>query len=86
MRGHNIKVLFPERRSYRPVGTRTSTTLRAVICIAILLTVPASSRLGRMFMHRRPPRELPHLPRLRREALCYIPGSAGRDSKGGSWV
>ena len=26
------------------------------------------------------------MPRLRREALWYIPGSAGRDSKGGSWV
>ena len=26
------------------------------------------------------------MPRLRREALCYIPGVAGRDSKGGSWV
>ena len=26
------------------------------------------------------------MPRLRREALCCIPGSAGRDSKGGSWV
>jgi len=24
------------------------------------------------------------MPRLRREALCYIPGVAGRDSKGGS--
>ena len=28
----------------------------------------------------------PDLPHLRREALCYIPGVAGRDSKGGSWV
>jgi hypothetical protein len=26
------------------------------------------------------------MPHLRREALWYIPGSAGRDSKGGSWV
>ena len=26
------------------------------------------------------------MPRLRREALCYIPGVAGRNSKGGSWV
>ena len=31
-------------------------------------------------------RERPLLPRLRREALWCIPGSAGRDSKGGSWV
>ena len=30
--------------------------------------------------------DLPLMPRLRREALCYIPGSAGRDSKGGSCV
>ena len=30
--------------------------------------------------------EPPHLPHLRREALCYIPGVAGRNSKGGSWV
>jgi len=28
----------------------------------------------------------PLMPRLRREALWCIPGSAGRDSKGGSWV
>ncbi|SRR5216683_6253935 len=27
-----------------------------------------------------------HMPNLRREALCYIPGVAGRNSKGGSWV
>ena len=26
------------------------------------------------------------MPRLRREALCCIPGAAGRNSKGGSWV
>jgi hypothetical protein len=26
------------------------------------------------------------MPHLRREAPCCIPGSAGRDSKGGSWV
>ncbi len=26
------------------------------------------------------------MPRLRREALCCIPGSAGRDLEGGSWV
>ena len=26
------------------------------------------------------------LPRVRREALCCIPGTAGRNSKGGSWV
>jgi hypothetical protein len=28
----------------------------------------------------------PLVPHLRREAPCYIPGAAGRDSKGGSWV
>jgi Osmosensitive K+ channel His kinase sensor domain len=28
----------------------------------------------------------PLLPHLRREAPCCIPGSAGRNSKGGSWV
>jgi len=30
--------------------------------------------------------ELTDLPHLRREALWCIPGPAGRDSKGGSWV
>jgi hypothetical protein len=35
---------------------------------------------------RRSETEHPHLPHLRREAPCYIPGAAGRDSKGGSWV
>ena len=30
--------------------------------------------------------EHPLMPRLRREALCCIPGSAGRDLEGGSWV
>jgi hypothetical protein len=32
------------------------------------------------------PRERPLMPLLRREALCCIPDSVGRDSKGGSWV
>jgi hypothetical protein len=33
-----------------------------------------------------PATERPLMPMLRREALCCIPGSAGRNSKGGSWV